>query len=68
MKKIYSIIFVGILIISGYSVFAKQNQRINQDDIIITFSKLEVIENDNHISLELEGTNSILLIISPGLK
>jgi hypothetical protein len=61
MKKIYSILFIGVLIISGYGVFAYPDEIIRQDNITIKFTEFNLIEEENFISVELKGTNSFFI-------
>ena len=61
MNKIYSVAIIGILIISGYTVFASPNSEYNEENIFLNFSNLNMIENNEFISLQLEGTNSVFV-------
>jgi len=61
MNKIYSTIIIGILIISGYTVIGLPNSNYNKENITFNFSNLNMIDNNEFISLELEGTNSVFV-------
>ena len=44
MKKSYSIILIGILILSGYSTIANSNNGFNREKININFSNIQIRE------------------------
>jgi len=60
MKKIVSTVIVGFLLISGFGAVAFPDET-RQEKMTIHFSKLIINENSNFVTLELEGTNSILM-------
>ena len=61
MKKILPIMIIGILILSGLGAVALPDLEIKQEKMTLCFSQLFIQQKDNLISLELEGTNSILI-------
>ena len=60
MKKTVAIIVVGILIICGFGAVAFPDG-ICQEKMTLYFSKLLINEDDNCVTLELKGTNSVLM-------
>jgi len=63
MKKILSILILGVLIlsVSGLGAVATTNEKIEQEKITLSFSQLLIQEKDDSIALELDGANSILI-------
>ena len=61
MKKTLSILVIGILIISGLGTVATTGEEIKQEKMILFFSQLSMQEKDDSVTLELDGTNSILI-------
>ena len=61
MKKSYSIILIGILILSGYSTIAISNNDFNREKININFSNIQITDYNDNILINMEGTNSILI-------
>ncbi len=61
MKKSYSIILIGILIISGYGAVGLPNNDYDEKNIHFNFSNINIVENNEFISLKLDGTNSVLV-------
>jgi len=60
MKKILSMCIVAVLLISGFGVVAFPDE-IYQEKMTLHFSQLTINENDDRVTLELEGTNSVLM-------
>jgi len=61
MKRVLSIIVIGIVVISGFGAFAVPTLEIKQEKTTLYFSKLSVNEKNEFVTLELEGANSVLL-------
>ena len=63
MHKLLSLSIMVILILGGFGVTAlpKPNYEINQKNLSVSFSQILLKEKDNSITVELEGTNSILM-------
>ena len=62
-EKIILILIVGILVLSGFGAGALSDREIKQEKMTLSFSQLAINENNNFVTLELEWTNSILMII-----
>ncbi len=60
MKKIVSTVIVGFLIIGGLGAVAFPDE-VSQEKMTLHFSQLAINENNNFVTLELEGTNSVLM-------
>jgi len=61
MKKIIPILLVGVLVLSGLGAGAVHNEQIKQQRTTLSFSNLSIQEKDDCITLNLEGTNSVLM-------
>ena len=61
MKKTLSILIIGVLILSGLGAVATTGEEIKQEKMTLSFSQLSIQEKDGSITLELDGTNSILI-------
>ena len=61
MKKILSILILGVLILSGLGSVATTNEKIEQEKMTLSFSQLLIHEKDGSIALDLDGANSILI-------
>jgi len=61
MNKLLSLSIMGILVLGGFGINALPNDEIDQKKLSISFSQILVKEKDNSITVELEGTNSILM-------
>jgi len=61
MKKIIPILLVGVLVLSGLGASAVHNEQIKQQRTTLSFSNLSIQEKDDCITLNLEGTNSVLM-------
>ncbi|MCK5031624.1 MAG: hypothetical protein KAR64_09165, partial [Thermoplasmatales archaeon] len=60
MKKILSMCIIVFLLISGFGAVAFPDE-IYQEKMTLHFSQLAINENNNFGTLELEGTNSVLM-------
>jgi len=60
MKKFVSLLVVGFLVLTGFGAVAFSNE-VGQEKMMLHFSQLAINENDNFATLELEGTNSVLM-------
>jgi len=61
MKKILSILIVGILLMVGLGAVALPSEKVKEEKMTLTFSQLTIDEKDNCVILELENTNSVLM-------
>ncbi len=59
MNKFIPILIVGVLLISGLGAVATPERDLKK--VPLSFSNLLVEEKDNYITLDLEGTNSVLM-------
>jgi len=61
MKKILSILIVGVILLGGLGAIALPSEKGKEEKMTISFSQLTMNEKDNCIILELENTNSVLM-------
>ena len=64
MKKILSILILGILVLSGLGATAFTNEKSNNEDTFeksITFSEPEIIDEGEFVSISLEEETSCIL-------
>jgi len=62
MKKIIaSLLIVGVLLMSGLGAIATPESENKHEKTSLSFLQLSTQEKDDYISLELEGTNSVLM-------
>jgi hypothetical protein len=59
MKKFIPLLIVGVLLISGLGAVAIPESDVEQSSL--SFSNLKIIEADGHVSLDISGTNSMLM-------
>jgi len=60
MKKILPLLVFAILILNGLAAVAFPDE-VSQEKMTLHFSQLAINENDDSVTLELEGTNSVLM-------
>ena len=61
MKKILLLMVIGILLLAELGVVAVHDEAVKQEKTMLSFSRLSIKEEDEYVSLELEGTNSVLM-------
>ena len=61
MKKIIPIIIIGFLLLSGITVTADSNEKTEYKKINLNFSKPEINEQNNYITISLKEANSHLM-------
>ncbi len=61
MKKIFIVLVIGFIIFSGFGAIALTDDELKQEKITLSFSQLSIQENEEYISLDLEGANSKLM-------
>ena len=61
MNKLLPIIIVGILITSGLGAVATTGEEIKQENRKLSFSQLSVVDEGESITLDLDGSDSIVL-------
>ena len=61
MKKILSLVILGILIISGIGALATTGEEIKQEKMTLHFSQINIIEEKQYVKVDMEGTNSVLM-------
>ena len=61
MKKILSLIIVGILVVSGVGIVALPVKEVKDKEITLSFSHLLLKEINNCVALELDGANLLLV-------
>ena len=61
MKKVVPTIIVLVLIMSGIGAFSVQGKEIQDEIMIMSFSKLSMEEKDNYAFIELDGADSVLV-------
>ena len=66
MKKIVLVVSL-IFIFQTIGAVAFSIEKIEQKGVTLSFSQLSVKENSNYTNIELKGTNSVLLDLSPFL-
>ena len=61
MKKLFPIIIVGILVLSGLGAVALPNIETKEEKIIVSFSE-PILRNENqYVTINLDETNSFLM-------
>lgn len=60
-EKLIPLLIVGVLFLSGIEVVGISDGGIKQEKRMLSFSRLIIEENNDVISIELEGTNSLLM-------
>jgi len=60
-KKIFTTIIIGLLLAGLFGTTGISSNNIKQQNITTHFSQLTLQENDKYITLELSGTNSVLM-------
>jgi len=61
MRKILPILIVGILLLSGVSIAAGSIEKTEYKEINLTFSKPEIKEQNNYITISIKEANSHLM-------
>jgi len=61
MKKVLPTLIIVVLILSGIGAVAVQDKEIQEEIMVMSFSKLSVEEEDNYAFIELEGADSVLV-------
>ena len=61
MKKLLPIIIVGILIISGLGAVAATGEEIKQEKMTLSFSQLTIREENQYVTIDMDGVNSVLM-------
>jgi len=61
MKKIVTILVVGLFILSGFVSVVTSYGEIKELKLTVNFKQISILENNEYITLELKGTNSVLL-------
>ena len=61
MKKNLLLMVIGILLLAELGAVAVYDEAVKQEKMMLSFSRLSIKEEDDYVSLELEGTNSVLM-------
>jgi len=61
MKKVLPTLIIIVLILSGIGAVAVQDKDIQEEIMIMSFSKLSMEEKENYAFIELEGADSLLV-------
>jgi len=61
MKKILSVIIIGVLLISGLGAVATPIDKNKHQKTSISFSNISTIEKEEYITIDMEGANSVLM-------
>jgi hypothetical protein len=62
MKKIFPILLVGVLILSGFGAFASSSNNSTEKEILsLNFSKPQLQENNQYIEIDIKEANSYLI-------
>jgi len=61
MNKLLPIIIVGILIISGLGAVATTGEEIKQEKMTLSFSQLTIREENQYVTIDMGGVNSVLM-------
>jgi hypothetical protein len=59
MEKITPILLTGVLILSGFGATALTDKDVEHEKVMLSFSRLALREENNHVLLELHGANSV---------
>jgi hypothetical protein len=61
MNKLLPIIIVGILITSGLGAVATTGEEIKQEKMTLSFSQLTIHEENQYVTIDMDGVNSVLM-------
>ncbi len=61
MKKILPLLVFAILFLNGLAAVAFPDEENCQQKSILSFSQLSINEDDDYVTLELDGANSVLI-------
>jgi hypothetical protein len=61
MKKILPLLVILVLFLSGFGAVAFPAEENCQQKMILSFSQLSINEDDDYVTLELDGANSVLM-------